>query len=70
MRPGAVGDERVDEPVDLRLAADVDAARRFVEQEHVDVVVEQPRDRDLLLVAAGEFARVLSRPGALDLQLA
>jgi hypothetical protein len=33
---------------------DVDAARRLVEQEHVHVVMQQPRDRDLLLVAAGE----------------
>ena len=55
--PGRVGDELVDQPVDLRLAADVDAARRLVEQQHVDVVVEQPRDRDFLLVAAGELRR-------------
>ena len=48
--------EPVDERVDLGAAADVDAARRLVEQEHVDVVVEQPRERDLLLVAARERA--------------
>src|SRR5437773_1994416 len=49
------GHQRVDEGVDLRLARDVDAARRLVEQKHVDVVMEQARDRDLLLVAAGQL---------------
>ena len=47
----------VDQRVDLRLAGDVDAARRLVEDEHVDVVMQQARDRHLLLVAAGELAR-------------
>ena len=47
-----VGNERVDQPVNLRLAADVDPAGRFVENEDVDVVVQQSRDRDLLLIAA------------------
>ena len=43
--------------IDLRLAGDVDAARRLVEHEHVDVVVQQPRHRHLLLVAARELAQ-------------
>ncbi len=47
---------------DLRLAPDVDAARRLVEEQHVDAVVEQPRELHLLLVAAGERADRL--PGA------
>ena len=63
---GRVSDERVDEPVDLRLASDVDAARRLVEHEDVDVVVKQAADGDLLLVAARQLARLLRRPGALD----
>ena len=54
--------------VDLRLAADVDAARRLVEQQDVDVVMQQPRERDLLLVAAGELADRLRGPRALDPQ--
>ena len=44
-----------DQLVNLRLAADVDAARRFIEQEDARLVIEQPAKRDLLLVAAGEF---------------
>ena len=56
------GDELVDERVDLRLAADVDAAGRLVEEEHVDVVVQEARERDLLLVAAGELADGWSGP--------
>src|SRR5512134_1662951 len=37
--------------VDLRLAADVDAAGGFVEQQDVALLVHQPRERHLLLVA-------------------
>ena len=56
----------VDQLVDLRLARDVDAARRLVEHQHVDVVVQQPRDRDLLLVAAGQLARPAGAGAAAD----
>src|SRR5262249_40837269 len=42
--------------VDLRFAADVDAASRLVEEKHVDVVVQEPRERDLLLIHAGQIA--------------
>ncbi len=40
--------------VDVALAADVDAARRLVEQEDVGIVMEEPSHGDLLLIAAGE----------------
>ena len=53
--------EVVDQRVDLRLAGDIDAARRLVEHEHVDVVVQQARDRDLLLIASREARYRLRR---------
>ena len=52
--------------VDLRLARDVDAARRLVEHEHVDVVMQQSRERHLLLVAARQLADRLRAVGAAD----
>ena len=64
-RPDA---SRVEQRVDLRLAADVDAARRLVEQQDVDVVVQQARERDLLLVAARQLADRLPRARAADRQ--
>src|SRR5688500_7922407 len=51
--------------VHVGLAADVDAARRLVEQQDVRLLVEEPADRDLLLIAAGERAHGLGlRAGA------
>ncbi len=61
--------QAIDEAVDLRLAADVDAARGLVEEEDVDVVVEQAGERDLLLVAAGEIADALAFALAADAEL-
>ena len=46
--------ELADDPVDLRLRRDVDAARRLVEEEHAALVEQPAREHDLLLVAAGE----------------
>ena len=43
-----------DQPVNLRLAADVDASRRLVEHQDVDVMMQQTRERHLLLIAAGK----------------
>ena len=43
-----------EEPVDLLARADVHAARRLVEEEHVRGHLEPLADDDLLLVAAGE----------------
>ena len=45
----------VDQGVDLRLARDVDAARRLVEDEYVDIVMQQAGERDLLLVTARQL---------------
>ena len=50
-----------DDLVDLRLAADVDAARRLVEQQDVGVLMQQPADRHLLLIPARERAHRLPR---------
>ena len=60
------GGQFVDQLINLRLRADVDAAGRLVEQQHVDVGVQQSRDRDLLLVAAGERTHALCRRGTFD----
>ena len=52
------GDARAGElahqAVDLGLGADVDAARRLVEDEELRIVGEPLAEHDLLLVAAGE----------------
>jgi hypothetical protein len=67
----AAGNQLVDQLVDLRLAGDVDPARRLVEHQHVDLVVQQPPDGHLLLVAAGKLSDRLARmraanPEAID----
>ena len=38
------------------LCSDIDAPRRLVEQQHIDVVMEQPRERHFLLIAARQLA--------------
>ena len=48
--PAAASD--LDQFVDLVLAADIDAAGRLVHDEDVAVMMDHPRDSDLLLVAA------------------
>ena len=52
-----VADELGDQPVDLGLGADVDAARGLVEQQHPALAQQPAREHDLLLVAARELAR-------------
>ena len=47
----------VDDRVDLVLGADVDAAGRLVEDQHVRIGEDPLAQHDLLLVAAGELAR-------------
>ena len=49
------------QPVDLALGADVDAARRLAEHEHVDAEREDAPEDDLLLVAARERGDRLPR---------
>ena len=51
--------ELVDQPVDLRLGADVDAARRLVEDEQHRLPRQPARQHDLLLVAAGQLRDLL-----------
>src|SRR5258706_376569 len=46
----AASRQLVNQAIDIGTAADVDAARRLVEQQDVDVLLEQARQRDLLLV--------------------
>jgi hypothetical protein len=55
---GQPGDRRVE----LLLGADVDAARRVVEQHHLAAALHPPAEDDLLLVAARERADPLRRP--------
>ena len=52
-----VAGELGDQPVDLGLGADVDAARGLVEQQHAALAQQPAREHDLLLVAARELAR-------------
>ena len=49
--------EPVDDRVDLVLRADVDAAGRLVEDQHVGVGEDPLGQHDLLLVAAGRACR-------------
>ena len=51
------------------LGADVNAARRLGDEEELRLEREGLGKADLLLVAAGELARLLPRSGALDRQL-
>ena len=46
-------------PVDLGLGADVDAARRLVQDEHARVRDKAAAENDLLLIAAGQGAKLL-----------
>ena len=64
------GGELADHVVELGLDADVDAARRLVEDQDLRVG-EQPAGEDrLLLVAARELADRLAQRGEPDAQLA
>src|SRR5205085_5701952 len=56
----------VDERLDFPLRADVDAARRFVEDEELRVLAEPAREENLLLVAARKLAYLLLRARSLD----
>jgi uncharacterized protein (TIGR00730 family) len=57
-----------DQVVDLGLGADVDAAGRFVHDQHLGMHGQPFADDDLLLVAAGQVADRCFQPGVLDLQ--
>ena len=59
-----------EQPIDLRLGADVDADRRLVEDEELGAVIEPFADHDLLLVAAGKARDQGGARGRLDLHVA
>src|SRR5258706_1575055 len=52
--PLSLGGQPADLAVDVALAADINTTRRLVEEQDVGILMHQPRERDLLLVAAGE----------------
>ena len=52
MMPAPGAQQLSEQPVDLRLGADVDPDRRFVEDEELGAVVQPLADHHLLLVAA------------------
>ena len=60
--------EFLDERLDLGLGADVDAARRLVEDEQLGVGAQPARQQHLLLVAAGQLADLLLGARGLDRQ--
>ena len=62
--------EVVDDRVDLIFRADVDAARRLVEHQHLRLGEQPFAQHDLLLVAAGQVERPLMDAGGADAQRA
>ena len=61
----ALRGELADQAVDLGLGADVDPPRRLVEQEDVGPLMQEPRQRHLLLVSPGEAPMACVGPAAL-----
>ena len=59
-----------DQALDLGLRADVDAARRIVEEQHPGLEAQDARQQDLLLIAAGQLADPLVGTRRLDPQAA
>src|SRR5439155_18014847 len=57
-------DELRDQAAHLRLAADVDALRRLLQEEEPRSALDDARERELLLVAARELARERADAGA------
>ena len=64
----ALAGELVEQPVDLGLRADVDPARRLVDDEQRGAAAQPLREHDLLLVAARERAHRVREAAVLDLQ--
>ena len=62
--------ERAHQLVDLALGADVDAARRLVEDHHLGLHRQPLGEHDLLLVAAGERADRASTPRRAECRVA
>ena len=63
MTATALSGELRNEPVDLRLGADVDAARRLVENENARIGEQPAGNQHLLLIAAGKVEHRLFQIG-------
>src|SRR2546423_11642938 len=55
----AAGGELIDDAINLGFGPNIDPARRFVQQQHIDIVMKQPRQSDLLLISTREIAKLL-----------
>src|SRR5262245_44530114 len=64
----AAGDQLVDKRINLSLARNVNPPGRLVEQKHVHVTVEQPRQCDLLLIATRQLGNLLAIAATLNVQ--
>ena len=60
---GAVGGQFAQKRMNFEFGADIDAARRFVQQQGARRAGDGAREHDLLLVAAAERSRLLRRAG-------
>ena len=59
----------IDDRVNFKFCANVDAARRFVQNKHIGVGENPTAEADFLLVTAGEVARKLRNGGRFDVKL-
>src|SRR5690606_8843599 len=65
-----VRDQAADQPADLGLGADVDPARRLIQNQHRGLRVDPPGQQHLLLVAPAQIADSLVKAGGPDVQIA
>src|SRR5215510_258181 len=65
----AIGGQLIDQFIDLALRADVDSARRLVEDDHLQFPQQPFRQHDLLLIAAAELRNQRLYRRSLDAQL-
>src|SRR5690606_36615019 len=63
-------DQAADQPADLGLGADVDPARRLIQNQHRGLRVDPPGQQHLLLVAPAQIADSLVKAGGPDVQIA
>src|SRR5256884_4164033 len=54
--------EPLEDREDLRARVGVEVPRRLVREDHRGIVEQRPRDRDALLLSAGELARAVPHP--------
>src|SRR5262245_16170999 len=65
----AIGGQLIDQFINLALRADVDSARRLVEDDHLQFTQQPFRQHDLLLIAAAELRNQRLYRRSLDAQL-